>query len=196
MKPSAWFVRALGILDPLLSVRRSVVTSHWVIERKAYIAPSEVATLRRRRDRIARWINFPNENQKEQLHKNRKAWQSLCDEVASAEQGKRVIVRPRALTQEVYDGLCRSDFRRYGGAARFCTQLEQEEERRDADYERMMSNKRTAMNAECYDIINFLERRKSDAMANRPETELDLRYLLHGKNSKTGDAPLIQLSEF
>ena len=141
-------------------------------------------------------ITFPNETQKKQIHANRQAWQSLCDEVDSAERGKRVIVRPRALTQEVYEGLCRSDFRRYGGAARFSTEMEQEEERIDAENERILSNKRTAFNAECYDIINFLERKKSDAMANRPESELDLSYLLHGKHSKPGDAPLVQLSDF
>ena len=195
-KPPEWFVRSLSILDPLLSIRDSVVTSHYVIERKAVILNSEVETLRRRRDRIYRWITFPNETQKKQIHANRQAWQSLCDEVDSAERGKRVIVRPRALTQEVYEGLCRSDFRRYGGAARFCTEMEQEEERIDAENERILSNKRMAFNAECYDIINFLERKKSDAMANRPESELDLSYLLHGKHSKPGDAPLVQLSDF
>jgi hypothetical protein len=189
-------MRSLAILDPLLSVRDSVVTSHWVIERKAVILPSEIETLKRRRDRIYRWITFPNETQKAQIHQNRKAWQSLVDEVESAERGKRVIARPRTLNQEVYDGLCRSDFRRYGGAARFCTELEQEEERLEAEAERVMSNKRTAFNAECYDIMNFLERRKSDAMANRPEAELDLRYLLHGKHTKSTDSPLIQLSDF
>lgn len=196
MKPAAWFIKALGILDPLLSVRSSVVTSHFVIERKAVILGSELETLRRRRDRMYRWITFPNEDQKKQIHKNRMAWQSLCDEVESAEHGKRVIVRPRALNQEVYDGLCRSDFRRYGGAARFCTELEQEEERLEADVERMLSNKRCAMNAEIFDIMNFLERKKSDAMANRPESELDLSYLLHGRHSKPGDAPLVQLADF
>ena len=189
-------MRSLSILDPLLSVRDSVVTSHWVIERVGVISSGEVETLKRRRDRIYRWITFPNEEQKKQLHKNRVAWQSLCDEVASAERGKRVIVRPRALNQEVYDGLCRSDFRRYGGAARYCTELEQEEERRDAEIERVNSNKRMAMNAEIYDVMQFLERKRSDAMANRPESELDLSYLLHGRHSKPGDKPLIQLSDF
>lgn len=196
MKPPAWFVRAIGIMDPMLSVRRSIVTNHWVIERKGIFVGSEIETMRRRRDRIYRWITFPNETQKQQIHKNRMEWQSLCDEVESAEHGKRVIGRPRVLNQQVYNDLCKSDIRRYGGAAKFCTDIEREEERQDEEYERVMSNKRTAMSAECYDIINFLERRRSDAMANRPESQLDLRYLLHGRHTQAGDAPVIQLSDF
>src|SRR5271166_1320542 len=193
MRPPQWFIKAIGILDPLLSVRRSQVSSHWVVERKAVIAPSEVETLRRRRDRIWRWINFPNEDQKKQIHQNRMAWQSLQDEVVSAEAGKRVINRPRVLNQQVYNDLCASDIKRYGGAARFCTQLEQDEERREADLERMTSNKRQAMNCEVYSILSFLERKKSDALANGHE---DMQYLLHGKHSQSGDAPVIQLTDF
>jgi hypothetical protein len=193
MSVPQWFMKAISSLDPLLSVRRSVVTSHYVIERKAVILPSEVETLRRRRDRIYRWITFPNDNQKKQLHQNRMAWQSLQDEVASAECGKRIICRPRVLNQQVYNDLCASDMKRYGGAARYCTQLEQEEERREADLERMASNKRQAMNAEIYDMMHFLDRKKSDAMANGNQ---DMQYLLHGRHSKPGDAPVIQLTDF
>lgn len=193
MKPPAWFVKALGILDPLLSVRESVVTSHFVIDRKAVISGSELETLRRRRDRIWRWVNFPNEDQKKQLHKNRLAWQSLADEVESAEHGKRVIVRPRALNQEVYDALCKSDFRRYGGAARFCTEQEQEEERLDADAERILSNKRQALNAEVFDILEFINRRRGSELDNGHQ---DMGYLLHGRHTKPGDGPLVQLSDF
>src|ERR1700677_4914733 len=108
MKPPAWFVRAIGIMDPMLSVRRSIVTNHWVIERKGVFVGSEIETMKRRRDRIYRWITFPNETQKQQLHKNRVEWQSLVDEVESAEHGKRVIGRPRVLNQQVYDDLCKS----------------------------------------------------------------------------------------
>lgn len=191
-----WFVKAVTSMDPLLSVRESVSSAHWVIERKAVIAPSEIETLRRRRDRVWRWINFPNEEQKRQIHQNRIAWQSLADEVESAERGKRVICRPRVLNQQVYNDLCQADIRRYGGAARFCTDMEQAEERHEAEMERILQNKRDAFNKEVYDMMQFLERRKSDAMANRPESELDLRYLLHGKHTQAGDAPVIQLADF
>lgn len=193
MRPPEWFMKALSILDPLLSVRRSVVTSHWVIERKAVILPSEVETMKRRRDRIWRWINFPNEDQKRQIHQNRIAWQNLQDEIVSAETGKRVICRPRVLNQQVYNDLCASDMKRYGGAARYCTQLEQDEERREADIERITSNKRQAMNGEIYDMMQFLDRKKTDAMANGHQ---DLQYLLHGKHTKEGDKPVFQLAEF
>lgn len=192
-----WFVRAITSMDSLLSVRESVSsTAHWVIERKGVVTPSEIESTRRRRDRIWRWIHFPNETQKAQLHQNRLGWQSLADEVEALEHGKRVICRPRVLNQQVYNDLCKSDIRRYGGAARYCTDLEQAEERHEADTERILSNKRTAMNAEIFDMMRFLDRKKTDAMCNRPESELDLRYLLHGRHSKPGDAPVIQLTDF
>lgn len=192
MKPPAWFVKALGILDPLLSIRRSVVTSHWVIERTAVILDSEVETIKRRRDRMWKWINFPNAQQKDQIHQNRKEYQSLMDEVASAERQKRVICRPRVLNQGVYDDLCQSDFRRYGGYARYCTQLEQEEERRDAEIERILENKRKVVHAEVYDILSFLNRKKG-ALLDR--NEQDLNYMLHGKHSTEETAPHIVLSD-
>jgi|ERR1017187_7308388 hypothetical protein len=188
-----WFIRALAAMDPLLSVRKSIVTSHWVIERKAVIGGPEIETLRRRRDRIGRWINFPNAVQKEQLHENRKMWQSLVDEVCSAEQQKRIICRPRWLDQEVYNSLIQSDYQRYGGAARYCTQLEQEEERLEAEQERILSNKRQALNAEVFDILSFLNRKRGAAMDHGHQ---DLKYLLHGKHTTEGDAPVVTLSDF
>jgi hypothetical protein len=193
VKPPAWFVKAIGILDPLLSVRRSVVTSHWVVERKSVMPISEVDVLRRREARLWRWINNPTAEQKDALHKNRVAWQSLRDEVVSAEAGKRVICRPRVLTQEVYNDLCRSDIQRYGGYARFCTELETAEEKAEADLERQTSNKRQALSGEVYSILNFLERKRSDALGQGHQ---DMGYLLHGRHMKAGDAPLIQLSDF
>lgn len=188
-----WFTDAIALLDPLLSVRKSVVTSHWVVERKAVIPASEIQILIRRRDRMWRWITSPTTEQKEQIHKNRVAWQNLCDEVESAQHGKRVICRPRWLDQTVYNGLCQSDIQRYGGFARFCTELEQEEERIEADQERMQSNKRVAMNAEVYDILNFLNRKKGSELDNGHQ---DLKYLLHGRHTAEGDAPLISLTDF
>ena len=194
MKPPAWFVKAIGIMDPLLSVRRSIITEHWVIERRAVILGSEIETLRRRRDRIRRWITSPNATQRKNLEKNRKEWESLVDETASAEQQKRIICRPVVINQQVYNDLCNSDFQRYGGFARYCTDVEQDEERREAEMERIMSNKRQAFNAEVYDILNFLSRRRSSELHHGHDD--DLRFLLHGKHSKPGDKPLVQLSDF
>jgi len=194
LKPPAWFVKAIGIMDPLLSVRRSIITEHWVIERRAVILGSEIETLRRRRDRIRRWITSPNATQQKNLEKNRKEWESLVDETASAEQQKRIICRPVVINQQVYNDLCNSDFQRYGGFARYCTDVEQDEERREAEMERIMSNKRQAFNAEVYDILNFLSRRRSSELHHGHDD--DLRFLLHGKHSKPGDKPLVQLSDF
>ena len=194
MKPPAWFVKAIGIMDPLLSVRKSIVTSHYVIERKGYISQSEIATLIRRRDRTYRWITYPNEDQRKNLHANRQQWQSLMDEVESAQHGKRIIGRPRALTQEVYNDLCRTDIKRYGGHARFSTMLEQEEERREADQERMMDNRRRALNAETYDMMSFLRRKRANLLDHGEDK--DLKYLLHGKRTQPGDEPLVKLTDF
>jgi len=194
MKPPAWFVKAIGIMDPHLSVRRSIVTSHWVIERKAFIQPSELATLIRRRDRTYRWITYPNEDQKKALHANRQQWQSLMDEVESAEHGKRIIGRPRVLNQGVYDDLCKSDIRRYGGHARFSTRLEQDEERREADQERMADNRRKAFNAEIFDQMDFIYRKRANMLDHGEDK--DLKYLLHGKRTQPGEEPLIKLTDF
>ena len=52
------------------------------------------------------------------------------------------------------------------------------------------------MSGEIFSIMNFLERKRFDAMSNRPESQLDLGHLLHGRHTKPDDAPLIQLSDF
>jgi hypothetical protein len=188
-----WFVKALAAMDPLMSIRRSIVTSHWVLERKAVILSSEIETLRRRRDRMRRWISSPNQIQQDQIKKNTKEWESLVDEVCSAEQQKRVICRPRFLDQKVYNDLCQADFQRYGGFARYCTELEQEEERLEAEQERILSNKRQAMNAEVYDMLDFLYRKRGAALDHGHQ---DLKYLLHGQHTKNGDKPIVTLSDF
>jgi hypothetical protein len=193
MKPPEWFVRALTQMDPLLSIRRSIISEHWVIERKAVILGTEVETLRRRRDRIYRWVTFPNDVQRKNLAANRKEWQSLVDEVDSAERQKRIICRPRVINQQVYNDLCSSDIQRYGGFARFCTDIEQREEREEAEVERVLSNKRQAMNAEVYDMLDFLYRKRGSALDHGHD---DLKYLLHGRHTKPGDAPVVQLADF
>ena len=194
MKPPAWFIKSIGILDPLLSVRKSIVTSHWVIERTGYVTASELATLIRRRDRTYRWITYPNEDQKKQIHQNRLQWQSLMDEVESAQHGKRIISRPRVLNQGVYDDLCKSDIRRYGGHARFSTKLEQEEERREADQERQADNRRRAFNSEVFDMMDFVYRKRANFLDHGEDK--DLKYLLHGKRTQQGDEPIIRLTDF
>lgn len=194
MTPPKWFVQALARLDPLLSIRRSIITNHWVIERVGHIEPTEIAAMIRRRDRIYRWVTFPNAVQQEQIHQNRKEYQSLVDEVDSAQRQKRIICRPRQINHHVYNDLCNSDFQRYGGFARYCTEQEREEERREAEQERVLSNKRQAFNAEVFDMLNFLHRKRSSALDHGHDN--DLRYLLHGKHSTPEDKPVIQLADF
>jgi hypothetical protein len=49
------------------------------------------------------------------------------------------------------------------------------------------------MNAEVYDILNFLNRKKGSELDNGHQ---DLKYLLHGRHTQQGDAPLISLTDF
>jgi hypothetical protein len=96
------------------------------------------------------------------------------------------------LNQGVYDDLCQSDFRRYGGYARYCTQMEQEEERREAEVERILENKRRVVHSEVYDILKFLQDKKG-ALLDR--NEQDLHYMLHGTRTTENTAPHIILSD-
>jgi len=192
MNPPQWFVRALENLDPLLRVRWGQVRAHWVIERKGVIPAQEIETLQRRERRLFGWITYPNPKQVEAIHKNRITWMNVAEELASARRGYRVICMPTVLNNQVFTDLCRSDFQRYGGFARFCDQMEAEEAFAENDAERQLANKRRAMNGEVYDIMNFLNRKKSDAMENG---HTDLNYLLHGTQGE-GAKPVLTLAEF
>lgn len=194
-KPAAWFVRALNLLDPLLRVRWGSAPAMWVIDRKAVIPDHELHYLRRKDDQA--WKNcqpenIPVDSKQDEIHKRRMRWQSVHEELVSAEDGRRVLFTTKVLNQTTYDWICQSDIKRYGGYARFADAVEAEEDRLQADHERVMENKRLAMNAEVYDIINFLRRKRAVAMDNN---EQDLKYLLHGTRTKEGDKPLVQLTD-
>lgn len=193
MNAPQWFVRALSTLDPLLRVRWGNVRAHWVIERKGIIPAQELEILIRRERRLWRWITTPAPAQQDAIHKNRITWMNVAEELDSARRGYRVICMPTVLNNQVYHDLCRSDFQRYGGFARFCDELEAQETFAENDAERQLTNKRQAMNGEVYDIMQFLNRKRGSAMeAGRT----DLNYLLHGKQSPEGDKPLLTLAEF
>lgn len=191
MRPPAWFTRALGILDPLLEVRRSTAAPRWVIARRAAIPFTEIDLLRKRDKRLREWIADPTKA--DVLAKNKKTWHSVHDELVSAEAGSRVICTPNVLNQEVYNDLCRADMQRYGGYARFCDAIEAEELKQDVAAERTSQNRRNAFNAEVYDIMSFLMRKRAVA---EDHGEKDLKYLLHGQRTQPGEAPLIQLTDF
>lgn len=191
MHPPAWFSKSLTVLDSQLRVRRSHATDRWVIDRKGFVPGTELEILRRRCDRLYSWLSDPNKVADRGT--NLKTWKSVKDEMDSAETGYRVICTPTDLNPGVFNDLCQADMQRYGGYARFCDAIEADEAKAELEQERTTSNKRVAMNAEVFDVLNFLGRKRAVAEDSH---ETDLRYMLHGKRTQPGDAPLITLTDF
>lgn len=192
-QPAQWFVKAIGLLDPLLRVRWGSAPCHWIIDRKAVVPAWEIHNLRRKDEKA--WKDcqsVPVDSEPNELHKRRMRWQSVHEELVSAEDQRRVIFTTPHLTQKTYDWICESDIKRYGGYARFADALEAQEDAIEADHARIMENKRLAMNAEVYDMLGFIRRKRAVALDNN---EQDLKYLLHGDRTKAGDKPLVALTD-
>ena len=195
MRPPEWFVKAIGILDPLLSVHWSDATAQFVIDRKAVLAPTELHYLRKKEAGL--WFqsqaqNLPTDTSTNVLHQNRIKWLGIKAELESAEAGRRVIFTTKELTPKTYEYLCASDIRNYGGYARFADDLEAEEARAESERERVMDNKSRAIHGEVYDMINFLHRKKGAYLDQNCQ---DMKFMLHGKRADPGDEPLIKLAE-
>lgn len=191
--PPAWFVSALHILDPLLSVRWGDVIGQWVIERKAVIPQSEIDFLKKRLERTRRMVTHPGEMNEQSLMSARRTYVGVSEEYTSARNGKRVILYTPDLNQSVYDQLVASDMQRYGGYARYLDAVEVAEERREREQQRVTDNKVHAANLETYDMLNFMWRKKENMLLNG---ERDMRYILHGKRTTRESEPLIKLTDF
>lgn len=193
MRPPDWFVRALAITDPLLSLRFGDDIGQWVIERKAYISPEELAFLRRQRVRMAQTLSDTSvERTKAQQNERRKDFLACCEELTSAECGKRVIMVTSVLSHEVFNRLHKADIQAYGGYARFADMLEANEDKDRAEKNRLHENKMKAVNSEVFDILKFLNARRGVALDRR---EQDLKYMLHGKRKEAGEE-LLPLEAF
>lgn len=187
-RPAQWFTRALEVVDPLLSVRFGNDIGQWVIERKAYVPPEEVAFLRRQRGRMAATLSdTKTERTNAQRSERKKDFLACCEELTSAECGKRVIMVTALLNQNVFNLLHRADIQAYGGHARFADALEAEEERSEKDAQRIHENKMKAVHGEVWDILKFLNARRGVALDRR---EQDLKYMLHGKRKEVGEEML------
>lgn len=193
MRPNQGFVNSLKGLDPLLSVRYGDFVHQWVIERKGAITTNEIKYLNKRVERAAVILQNSADLHPNQVEKTRATYLGVNEEVISAKQGKRVIVFAKFLNQQLYDALVLSDMQRFGGYARFADELEKAEAQREKDVERQLENKRMALHKESYDMLNFLWRKRSDALLNG---QRDLRYLLHGQHSTESSPPLIKLTDF
>lgn len=192
MRVPDWFRRTLSILDPLLRARWGSHVGRFVIDRKAYIAPSEIYYLRRREARLRLWVESPRVDEPARTtEKNRRTWEDVAERLVSAEDGRRVVCYPDQLNQETYNLLCESDSQNYSGYASFFDKLEAQESRERADAERIQQNKRDALVSETYDMIDFVSRKKQDMLANG---QRDFGMLVHGRPSE--GRPLVTADQF
>ena len=158
------FQQALNSFDPLLTVRRGrALHKAWVIERKAYIPPSEVDFLARRQERAFR---SASKKKIEKPQDYAKAYDLACqirEEYEAAVGGKRVIIFVEKLDRRVFDALALGDVQRYGGFSRYISEIEARESFRDNDEKRMNSNQNEALSKEAYEKMNFLwDRRQTE----------------------------------
>lgn len=194
-RPAEWFTKAIGILDPLLSVRWSDATAQYVVDRTAVLSQDELYYLRKKEAGL--WFqsqaqNLPIDVSTNVLHQNRIKWLGIKAELESAEAGRRVIFTTKELTPKTYEYLCASDIRNYGGYARFADDLEAEEARTEAERVRVMDNKANVVHGEVFDIMNFLHRKKG-ALLDR--NCMDLNLMLHGKKTTQDSEPIIKIAE-
>ena len=188
-----WFVNMLNAFDSDLSVRWGNVVGQWVIERKGVIGQSEIAFLRRRMERAGRYASSPPPKAKPaDVQKHYKTWQGTSEELDAALRGKRIILFTHTLSPQLLDALGMADIKRYGGYARFADELEAAEDRKEADAERQLANKRNAYNKEVWGMLDHIWRKHEDSLLNG---ERDMGKLLHGRRTEPGSAPLIQLSD-
>lgn len=193
MIPPKGFVNSLKGLDPLLNVRYGDFIRQWVIERKSPVTQAEMDSLVRREARLRRILGNSADLHPNQLAKNEASWIGVSEQWVSAKRGYRVILFTPHLGPRIYDALVLADIKRYGGYAAFADHIEAAEIKREKDIDRQLANKQNALNKEAYDMLQFIWRKRSDALANG---QRDMRYLLHGKHTKKGDSPIIQLTDF
>lgn len=194
-RPAEWFVKAIGILDPLLGVRWSDAGAQYVIDRKAVLGPDELKYLRRKEAGLWQQCQAQNlaaDKPTSDLHEKRMKWIAIKMELESAEAERRVIFSTKELTPKMYEHLCASDIKRYGGYARFADDLEAEESRAEADRKRILDNKNRAMHGEVFEMMDFLHRKKGTYL-DRACT--DMRLMLHGKPTTQESDPLVRLTD-
>lgn len=172
---SSGFVISLQALDPLLSVRWGELIERWVIERKAWIGQEELRHLRRRFARLSLWVKDESRAQ-HQLEK--KVWGEVGEELRSALEGKRVVLRAKDLNRETYEMLCLGDIARYGGYSRLADEIEKRELEEEERQENARSAYREELHRESYDVLHFLWEKRG---AKLDHGERDLNVLLHGR---------------
>jgi hypothetical protein len=165
------FRAACNSFDPFLSFRWSSRIGKWVVDRKALIPGTEIAFLTRRiarledaarRAKTARSDSAVNS----ELHQT-------VEELASAKEGKRIVFFTKTLDSRTFDALAFSDIRRYGGYSRFADELEKTEAYASSEADRMFRNHMEGTHKEAYEMLNFLDRKRSTEL-ERGERRLEV----------------------
>lgn len=148
------FEQSIQLFDPLLSLRKSsFLYGKWIIERKAHIPETEMEFLKRRRDRLRRFVNA--ESAPHKRARLNTIYSQVAEEFASAQAGRRVVLFADQLDRRIFDALVTSDIQRYGGYSRYADELEAAEKRREQQAERELARMRDDLHAEAHDKMNF-----------------------------------------
>lgn len=165
------FQAACNSFDPLLSFRWSSRIGKWVVDRKALIPGTEIAFLTRRISRLedaARRAKTSNSDSvvDSELYQT-------AEELVSAREGKRIVFFTKTLDSRTFDALAFSDIRRYGGYSRFADELEKSEALASEEGNRMFRNHMEGIHKETYEILSFLDRKRSTEL-ERGERRLEV----------------------
>jgi hypothetical protein len=181
--PNAGFVQSLKSMDGLLDVRWGPCIGQFVIERKAVIPQTELGYLIKREKRLDAIVHDESHPQAKKKYTD---WCSCVEELRSAKTGKRVICITSVLSDGIFNMLCQSDIKRYGGYSRYADELEAAELKMHEDQERIAKNTREAIHKETYDMLRFIWSKKETELLSG---ERNMNRLLHGKKS---NKPLIE----
>jgi len=93
---------------------------------------------------------------------------------------------PNEINQTCYDLICKGEHAKYGGYARFVDEQAIKEGQAEREAERLAENKRYDLHSETYDQVDFMTRKRQDALRNGHR---DLAYLLHGDENAKVEVP-------
>ena len=175
LSPAA-FQQAINAFDPLLRVRWSSSVGKFAVERLGHIPETERKYLAQRKKRLAGLIPSKQGKEQEAL---RRVYGEVSHELEAAEtRNARVIFFTEELNDSSYNALCASDITRYGGYSRYADELERREAAEEKERKRQTQNRMEDIHREAYDVLGFLQRRRSTQLEHG---ERDMKKLLHGR---------------